>query len=82
MSILWLLRVQDRGIGIAPEDQQKLFEPFCRGKNIRSIPGTGLGLVVVKKCVDLHQGLIEITSGVGLGTNCLVSLPMVMDGVC
>jgi PAS domain S-box-containing protein len=70
-----LLRVQDRGIGIAPADRQKLFEPFYRGKNIRSIPGTGLGLVVVKKCVDLHRGSIEITSEVGRGTSCLVSLP-------
>jgi signal transduction histidine kinase len=52
-----------------------LFEPFYRGKNIRSIPGTGLGLVVVKKCVDLHRGSIEITSEVGRGTSCLVSLP-------
>jgi PAS domain S-box-containing protein len=71
-----LLRVQDRGIGIAPEDRQQLFEPFYRGKNIRSIPGTGLGLVVVKKCVDLHGGSIEITSEVGRGTSCLVSLPI------
>jgi PAS domain S-box-containing protein len=75
-----LLRVEDRGIGIAPADRQKLFEPFYRGKNIRSIPGTGLGLVVVKKCVDLHRGSIEITSEVGQGTSCLVFLPMAADG--
>ncbi len=41
-----------------------LFEPFHRGKNVRTIPGTGLGLVVVKKCVDLHRGDINIITGV------------------
>ncbi|MFM9265017.1 PAS domain S-box protein [Tychonema sp. BBK16] len=72
-----LLRVCDRGIGIFPEDIKQLFEPFHRGKNVRIIPGTGLGLIVVKKCVDLHQGSIEITSEVGIGTTCVVTLPLV-----
>lgn len=71
-----VLQVQDQGIGIPLPDQEQLFEPFHRGKNVRSIPGTGLGLVVVKKCVDLHQGSIQITSEVGLGTNCCVLLPL------
>jgi PAS domain S-box-containing protein len=72
-----LLRIQDRGIGIFPEDLKQLFEPFHRGKNVRTIPGTGLGLIVVKKCVDLHQGSIHITSEVGIGTTCVVTLPLV-----
>jgi PAS domain S-box-containing protein len=70
-----LLQVTDQGIGIAEIDQQQLFEPFHRGKNVHTIPGTGLGLVVVKKCVDLHQGSIDITSSIGHGTTCIVSLP-------
>jgi PAS domain S-box-containing protein len=70
------IRVQDQGIGILPEDLKQLFEPFHRGKNVRTIPGTGLGLVVVKKCVDLHHGTIEITSAIGAGTTCLVTLPI------
>jgi PAS domain S-box-containing protein len=70
------LMVRDRGIGIAPSDREHLFEPFYRGKNVRTIPGTGLGLAVVKKCVDLHQGKIEITSEVGAGTTCAVFLPL------
>ncbi|NET32761.1 MAG: PAS domain S-box protein [Cyanothece sp. SIO1E1] len=69
------ISVRDQGIGIPPEDQKHLFEPFHRGKNVRSTPGTGLGLVVVKKCVDLHQGTIHITSEVGMSTICLVTLP-------
>ncbi|NJR14766.1 MAG: GAF domain-containing protein [Calothrix sp. CSU_2_0] len=71
-----ILQVQDWGIGIPPTTQKQLFEPFHRGKNVRSISGTGLGLVVVKKCVDLHQGTINITSEVGVGTACVVTLPL------
>ncbi len=70
------IEVRDRGIGIDPIDLTQLFEPFHRGKNVRTIPGTGLGLVVVKKCVDLHQGSIEIVSEIGIGTTCLVKLPI------
>lgn len=70
-----LLQVQDHGIGIPVDDQKQLFEPFHRGKNVRTIPGTGLGLVVAQKCVDLHQGNLTITSEVGIGTTCLVTLP-------
>ncbi|MEH1850423.1 MAG: PAS domain S-box protein [Nostoc sp.] len=71
-----ILQVQDQGIGIPLADQKQLFQPFHRGKNVRSIPGTGLGLVVVKKCVDLHQGHINITTEVGIGTTCAVTLPL------
>ncbi|MEL7357959.1 MAG: PAS domain S-box protein [Cyanobacteria bacterium J06634_6] len=70
------LLVKDAGIGIPLEDQKRLFEPFQRGKNVRNVPGTGLGLMVVKKCVDLHQGEIVINSEVGVGTTCLVTLPL------
>ena len=71
-----LLKVQDWGIGIPLEDQKHLFEPFHRGKNVRTIPGTGLGLVVVKKCVDLHHGTIQFASEPKIGTTCLVTLPL------
>jgi PAS domain S-box-containing protein len=71
------IEVQDCGIGIPQFDLERLFEPFHRGKNVRTIPGTGLGLVVVKKCVDLHQGTIEIASTVSIGTKCLVIIPFV-----
>jgi len=70
------IKVQDRGIGIPAVDRDRLFEPFYRGKNVRTISGTGLGLVVVKKCVDLHQGRINIISEVGMGTTCIVTLPV------
>ncbi|WP_375492024.1 PAS domain S-box protein [uncultured Nostoc sp.] len=75
-SDMVILQVQDQGIGIPLADQKHLFQPFHRGKNVRSIPGTGLGLVVVKKCVDLHQGHINIATEVGIGTTCAVTLPL------
>ncbi len=70
------LQIRDRGIGIPADDQKQLFEPFYRGKNVRYIPGTGLGLVVVKKCVDLHGGSIAIASEAGNGTTVTVVLPL------
>lgn len=57
-----LLEIQDSGIGILPQDLKKLFEPFHRGKNVGQRSGTGLGLSVVKSCVDLHQGQITVKS--------------------
>ncbi len=62
--------------GIPPEDQKQLFEPFHRGGNVLTIPGTGLRLGVVKKCVDLHQGAIQIVSAVGQGPTRWVTLPL------
>jgi PAS domain S-box-containing protein len=73
---LIFLEVADQGIGIPPEDLDRLFEPFHRGKNVKSIPGTGLGLVVVKKCVELHHGTIEVNSQLGEGTRCKIMLPL------
>jgi signal transduction histidine kinase len=69
------IKVRDSGVGIPSIDLDRLFEPFHRGKNVRTIPETGLGLVVVKKCVDLHKGTIEIVSNVSIGTTCLIALP-------
>ena len=71
------IEICDRGIGIPPEDRQQLFEPFHRGKNVHRIPGTGLGLVVVKKCIDMHGGNIALTSQTNKGTTVTVTLPLI-----
>jgi PAS domain S-box-containing protein len=71
-----VLRVQDAGIGIPPEDQGRLFETFHRASNARNIPGTGLGLSIVKRSVDLHGGEIAVESQVGVGTTVTVTLPL------
>lgn len=75
------IQIRDNGIGIAPDDLKQLFEPFHRGQNVRRIPGTGLGLVVVKKCVDLHDGQINIISELNLGTTVNVTLPLITPKV-
>jgi signal transduction histidine kinase len=70
-----IFEVKDKGIGISKDTQLQLYEPFQRGKNAAGILGTGLGLAVVKKCLDLHQGEISVASEVGLGTTFTVTIP-------
>lgn len=70
-----VLQVQDRGIGIPPEEQPHLFEAFYRCSNVKSVRGSGLGLAVVKTCVDAHNGEISIISQIGQGTTVTVTLP-------
>jgi signal transduction histidine kinase len=53
-----------------------LFTPFYRGKNVATIQGTGLGLVIVKHCVERHGGKIEVDSAENLGTTVSVRLPL------
>jgi PAS domain S-box-containing protein len=71
-----LLTVSDRGIGIPTEAQSRLFDAFFRAHNAANVPGTGLGLVVVKRCVELHGGTISIQSSEGQGTTVSVRLPL------
>jgi len=71
------LRVEDTGMGIDPEDIPHLFERFYRGKQAgqSNIPGSGLGLGIVKEIVDLHRGKIEVKSQPGTGSIFEVRLP-------
>jgi signal transduction histidine kinase len=72
----WLtISVRDRGIGIPAEDKAKLFQMFQRASNVGTISGSGLGLVIVKRCVDLHGGTIEIESEPERGTTVTVRFP-------
>jgi len=68
--------VRDRGIGIPSEDLGQLFQTFRRGGNVGERPGTGLGLVIVKRCVELHNGVIDVRSRDGGGTTVTVRLPL------
>ncbi len=65
-----LLRVQDTGVGIAPEHQSKIFERFYRvdKSHSRQSGGTGLGLSIVKHAVQLHHGSISVESRINVGT--------------
>lgn len=71
-----VFQIKDRGIGIIPEDKQQLYDFFYRGQNVGDAPGTGLGLVIVKKCVDLHGGNITVESEVQIGTTFTVTIPL------
>jgi PAS domain S-box-containing protein len=70
--------VIDTGIGIPEEDQKWLFNAFQRGRNVGTIPGTGLGLVIVKRCIELHRGTIRIHSAAGRGTRVEVEVPLAL----
>jgi PAS domain S-box-containing protein len=68
--------IRDQGIGIPDADREWLFNAFHRGLNVGDRPGTGLGLVIVKRCVDLHGGKIEVDSKPGAGTSVTLRLPV------
>lgn len=74
----WLiLRVKDAGIGIDASELPHIFEPFYRSNNVGSVKGSGLGLSIVRDCVERHQGQIEVQSTVNSGTTFTVKLPFV-----
>ena len=69
------VEIRDEGVGIPDEDQHHLFTTFFRGKNVINIQGTGLGLPIVKRYVDLLNGSISLESKLGVGTTVRFSLP-------
>ncbi len=69
------LSVKDEGIGILPTEQELIFEPFHRGSNVVDTPGSGLGLMIVRKSLELIQGAISVKSGLGEGTEFTISIP-------
>jgi signal transduction histidine kinase len=70
--------VADNGIGIAPEDQKKIFEPFKRLHG-REIPGTGIGLAICQRIVELYGGEIWVESELGAGSIFRFTLPTSME---
>ena len=76
------IAVRDTGVGIAPEDQAALFEEFKQlGRDVmRKAEGTGLGLALTKKFVELHGGAIRVESAPGKGSTFSFSLPLAAAG--
>ncbi|HVN14843.1 MAG TPA: HAMP domain-containing sensor histidine kinase [Anaerolineales bacterium] len=72
-------RISDTGIGISEEDQARIFERFYKADSsrTRTKEGSGLGLSIVKKIVDLHKGTIEVESKAGSGATFIVCLPVI-----
>ncbi len=75
---VWTIEVQDKGIGVPPEELGKIFGRFVRGSNARTagLPGTGLGLAVVKAITELHSGHAEAHSTPKGGTIFRIRLPL------
>lgn len=70
------LVVKDEGMGIPPDEQAKLFERFYRARNAGNIQGTGLGLNIIKKYIELMGGSITFESKLDKGTTFYVSIPI------
>jgi signal transduction histidine kinase len=71
-----VISVKDEGIGISDEDQEHLFSSFFRGKNAINIQGTGLGLHIVKRYLDLLGGDVDLQSELGKGTIITFTIPV------
>jgi PAS domain S-box-containing protein len=69
--------IKDEGVGISEEDRVHLFTTFFRGKNVTNIEGTGLGLPIVKRYVDLLNGTVSLKSKLGEGTIVDFTLPKI-----
>jgi signal transduction histidine kinase len=73
----WRIDVADAGIGIPPEEVDQLFSRFVRGSNAKTagLPGSGLGLSIVKYLVEMHGGYVQVRSTLGRGSTFSVYLP-------
>ncbi|MEI7457572.1 MAG: ATP-binding protein, partial [Nitrosomonadales bacterium] len=71
-----LITIQDRGIGMKPAEQKRIFEKFYRADQSGKVPGTGLGMAIVNDIIKYHDGSIEIESEYGVGTKVKIYLPI------
>lgn len=76
VGAMGVIEITDEGIGIPEEDREHLFQGFHRGSNVGERPGTGLGLVIAHRCMELLGGEISLVSEVGQGTTFTLRLPM------
>ena len=72
-----MLTVADNGVGIAPDEQEKVFDKFYRSARLpdKQIPGLGLGLSYVRQGAEAHHGHVSLRSEVGKGTEVTVEIP-------
>ena len=70
-----IITVADKGIGISQKDQEHLFTMFYRASNVTNIQGTGLGLHIVKRYLDLINGTVNLQSTLGKGTSITITFP-------
>jgi len=70
------VRVSDHGMGMTPEQVGRVFERFFRADTSGNIPGTGLGMTIVKEIIELHGGQVSLSSEFGVGTTVILWLPV------
>lgn len=77
----WLFKINDTGIGIARKDFPLIFKEIKRVDStfVRSIPGTGLGLSLAKRLIELHGGEISFMSMIGVGSTFVFSIPKKLE---
>jgi signal transduction histidine kinase len=69
------VRITDHGIGMTPEQAEKVWERFYRADTSGKVPGTGLGMSIVKEIIELHRGSVSVHSATGQGTCISICLP-------
>ena len=76
------IAVEDRGIGIAPRDAERIFEKFTRADTglVHNVKGSGLGLALVRHIARAHGGDVELTSVPGEGSTFTLVLPLQQEG--
>ena len=72
------IQVRDHGIGMTPQQQAQVFDAFYRVDRDSSVPGSGLGMTILKEIIDLHGGRIAVESTLGVGTEVTLYLPPAM----
>jgi two-component system, OmpR family, sensor histidine kinase ArlS len=70
-----MVKVIDTGIGIPQEETKRIFEPLYRAKNATTFRGYGIGLSVCRRIIDVHRGVLQVTSKLGQGSTFEVILP-------
>ena len=72
-----IFQCKDTGIGMDKDFLQHLYEPYVRKENdVHEIAGTGLGMAITHKLIDLMKGAMEVESRIGVGTNIRITLPI------
>lgn len=71
------IRITDQGLGMTPAQREKVFDRFFRADTSGNIPGTGLGMTIVKEILELHGGQVSVASELGVGTTVILWVPAV-----